>query len=166
MAEARLSAAVAGFASLAALGSLALPPAPQLIWNLSASTPRGLYRVMPGRPAAAGDWVALRTPLAVRALAARRRYLPSNVPLVKRVAAVSGTRACAAGRSVRVGNQAVARRARDAAGRPMPWWRGCRLLRPGELFVLGIAPDSFDGRYFGPVERSAVIGRAVPLWTR
>ena len=27
------------------------------------------------------------------------------------------------------------------------------------------APGSFDGRYFGPVARADVIGRARPVWT-
>jgi len=26
-------------------------------------------------------------------------------------------------------------------------------------------PDSLDGRYFGPIPTSSVIGRALPLWT-
>ena len=26
-------------------------------------------------------------------------------------------------------------------------------------------PDSLDGRYFGPIPASSVIGRALPLWT-
>ena len=25
---------------------------------------------------------------------------------------------------------------------------------------------SFDGRYFGPLPASSIVGRAVPLWTR
>jgi type IV secretory pathway protease TraF len=25
--------------------------------------------------------------------------------------------------------------------------------------------DSLDGRYFGPISASSIIGRAVPLWT-
>jgi type IV secretory pathway protease TraF len=28
------------------------------------------------------------------------------------------------------------------------------------------APGSFDGRYFGPVPRSSIIGKATPLWVR
>jgi type IV secretory pathway protease TraF len=27
------------------------------------------------------------------------------------------------------------------------------------------SPDSFDGRYFGPLPASTVVGRAVPVWT-
>ena len=27
------------------------------------------------------------------------------------------------------------------------------------------APGSFDGRYFGPIARAQVIGRANPVWT-
>jgi hypothetical protein len=26
------------------------------------------------------------------------------------------------------------------------------------------AADSFDGRYFGPLPRASIFGRAVPLW--
>ena len=45
--------------------------------------------------------------------------------------------------------------------------RGGRTLRPGELLLLNPAhPDSLDGRYFGPLPASAVIGRATPLWLR
>jgi type IV secretory pathway protease TraF len=40
------------------------------------------------------------------------------------------------------------------------------MLQAGEVFLLmeGV-PDSFDGRYFGPVTTAAIVGRLVPLWT-
>ena len=63
-------------------------PAPLLLWNASASAPVGLYRVMSGAPIQRGDMVLVRTPDSVRDLAAERGYLPLNVPLVKRVAAL------------------------------------------------------------------------------
>ena len=31
--------------------------------------------------------------------------------------------------------------------------------------ALARVPDSLDGRYFGPIPASSVIGRALPLWT-
>jgi len=142
-------------------------PVPRLVWNVSASAPMGPYAVSPGAPLARGDMVAARTPLVVRALAAARRYVPANVPLVKRVAAVPGDRVCTIGAVVSVNGVEAARRlARDPSGRPMPWWRGCRLLHSDEYLLLMPAAASFDGRYFGPIHRRDILGKAVPLWAR
>jgi type IV secretory pathway protease TraF len=57
------------------------------------------------------------------------------------------------------------RRTSDSQGRPLPDWQGCRLLGMSAVFLL--MPDvasSFDGRYFGPVSRSAILGKLRPLW--
>jgi type IV secretory pathway protease TraF len=107
-------------------------------------------------------------PPSARRLAARRHYLPARVPLVKRVAAVSGARVCAIRAKIIVdGRVAVARRAHDPAGRPMPWWSGCIRLGKGDLFLLSSsAPDSFDGRYFGPTRAGEIVGKAKLLWRR
>jgi conjugative transfer signal peptidase TraF len=158
--------ATSGAVLLLSLTAL-MQPAPRLVWNASASSPIGLYRVEPGRLPVRGEWVVLRTPERVRMLAARRHYIPANVPLVKRVAAGAGQSVCAAGATLTIdGVPAASRRAVDPSGRPLPRWQGCRLLGRDELFVLGRAPDSFDGRYFGPVGPSERIGKAVPLWLR
>ncbi len=152
-----------GCVGLASLGR----PAPVLVWNASASAPIGLYRVLAPEPIRRGDMVLARTPDSMRALAAERGYLPVNVPLVKRIAGLGGDVVCAAGDDIFVGGRPVARRLdRDRLGRPLPGWSGCRRLGDGEVFLLmeGV-PDSFDGRYFGPVPASSIIGRLVPLWT-
>ena len=45
-------------------------------------------------------------------------------------------------------------------------WRGCRVIADGDVFVMNWqSPDSLDGRYFGQLPASAVIGKAVPIWT-
>jgi type IV secretory pathway protease TraF len=114
-----------------------------------------------------GDMVIAWTPKPVRQLAAVRQYVPFNVPLVKRVAAIGGDRVCAVGRTITVnGRRAAVRRTSDSAGRRMPWWSGCRKLGAGEYFLLMDGPDSFDGRYFGLTQRRDVVGRAVLLWAR
>lgn len=142
-------------------------PAPLLLWNASASAPRGFYRVMAPQPVRRGDMVLVRTPESVRDLAVERGYLPSTVPLVKMVAAVGGDVVCGLDDTVIINGETVATRlTMDRLGRALPHWDGCRTLYADELFLLMAAvPDSFDSRYFGPVSLSAVIGRLVPLWT-
>lgn len=152
---------------LAATLDLAIRPAPRVVWNASASAPIGLWRVDPYARFHAGDMVLARTPDRVRLLAAQRHYIPANVPLLKRVAAESGDDVCALGYDVFVNGQWVAERlASDRQGRPLPWWSGCELLRGGRVLLLNDTPDSFDGRYFGPVDEASIIGKAMPLWLR
>ena len=114
------------------------------------------------------DMVIARVPEEYRMFAARRRYLPANVPLVKSVAAISGDEVCAAGARVRVNGRLVVRRLdRDGAGRPMPWWSGCTELGTGEVFLLMTdSRASFDGRYFGVSEAGDIVGKARLIWRR
>ena len=141
---------------------------PFLIFNASASAPIGLYRLLPPGPIEYGELLLVRTPQTVRALAAERNYIPSSVPLVKRVAALTGDTVCAAGPTLTINDRWVADRLSfDREGRPLPAWTGCRKLAPDEIFLLMVdVPDSFDSRYFGPVSADAIIGRLTPLWLR
>lgn len=154
-----------GAAALLLCATMLLDPAPRLVWNASASTPTGPYWVQPSQLPQPGDWVVLPTPERVRDLAAARHYIPANVPLVKRVAAGAGQLVCTQGRVLTIdGAAAASRKSRDPRGRPLPAWQGCRRLGAGELLVLGTAPGSFDSRYFGPVTRDRILGKAVPIW--
>ncbi|MER9210385.1 S26 family signal peptidase, partial [Mesorhizobium sp. M0771] len=64
------------------------------------------------------------------------------------------------------GNEAGMALTRDRAGRDLPVWQGCRRISIGELFLMNWqVRDSLDGRYFGLLATSQIIGRAVPLWT-
>lgn len=161
-----LAATLAAAAATAVAGTLIWPPGPLLLWNASASSPVGLYRVGPADGAAPGDMVIAWPPDPARELGARRRYLPRNVPLVKRVAAASGDLVCAIGEAIFVnGRLETRRRTHDPSGRPMPWWTGCEELGSGDLFLL--TPDmgdAFDGRYFGITRRQQIVGRARLIW--
>lgn len=154
-------------ASLLSLATTGGVHAPILVWNASASAPVGLYRVLHRAPRQ-NDLVLVQTPQNVAGLAAARGYVPLHVPLVKRVAAMSGDRVCTQGDAVVVGRSPAALRvAFDREGRPLPYWEDCRSLHAGELFLLmRDAPYSFDSRYFGPVPASSVIGVLRPIWTR
>lgn len=158
-------------ATSAAAMSLALtavtPPAPWLMWNTTASAPVGLYRLAPMKRLAIGDLVVARPPEPLATWFDEAGYLPRGVPLVKHVAAVAGQRICRAGDALTIdGGFAARARDRDRFGRRLPVWSGCYRLGRNDLLLLNSAPDSLDGRYFGPSQRADLIGRAIPIWTR
>ena len=159
-------------AAAAAVLALGVPsllrPAPLLLWNASASVPIGLYAVRPAGSLAAGELVAVAPPPGLASFLAARGYLPVGVPLLKHIAALPGQIVCRAADKIAVDGDAIgAVLERDHLGQPLPDWRGCVILAEGEVFLMNpAAPDSLDGRYFGPLPATTIVGRAVPLWTR
>jgi len=113
-----------------------------------------------------GSIVLVPLPAEAAALAAQRGYLPTRIPLLKRVGAIAPQEVCIAGGIVRIdGVPSATVLPADRLGRPLPSWQQCCRLRPGELFLLSVTnPASFDSRYFGPVSAAAVIGVARPVW--
>ncbi len=142
-------------------------PSYQIRYNASASAPLGWYLIIPPQDVSVGAFVLARLPIAAAVLANQRRYLPQSVPILKRVAATRGEAICAVADGITIDHELVARAlTRDSKGRPLQHWMGCRRLADDEFFLLNTDNvASFDSRYFGPVRRVAVIGKAIPLWT-
>nr|WP_295238845.1 S26 family signal peptidase [uncultured Brevundimonas sp.] len=160
-----LVAAVAPAAGLLALDAIAAQrPAVALI-NESPSLPRGLYVRTEARNIERGAVVALRQPAPVRAYLARQG-MPSEVRLIKRVAATGGDTVCSDGRCLIAPRRTVRIQARDRAGVALPAWRGCRKLAADERLLLGDTPSSLDSRYFGPVRTAQIEGvyKALLTW--
>jgi conjugative transfer signal peptidase TraF len=154
-------------AGILAIGALALPSpehrAVQLLWNTSASAPVGLYVAAPQRPSC-GTLAVIRLPDPIRVFAAARGYLPMSSLLIKPIVACSGSTVCRFGLSVTIdGRIAAYAKESDAAGRPMPRWQGCYRLDATKVFLLSSLPDSFDSRYFGPIDHRHVLGAAFPV---
>jgi conjugative transfer signal peptidase TraF len=137
-----------------------------LLWNASASAPRGLYLLRSAAPLAAGELVAVTPPQPLARWLASRSYLPIGVSLLKQIAALPGQTVCRKGNTVTIDGAVVARTLRqDHLGRLLPIWGGCRRLRADEVFLLNSVAASMDGRYFGPLPLAAVAAQAIPLWT-
>ncbi|HYM35081.1 MAG TPA: S26 family signal peptidase [Steroidobacteraceae bacterium] len=154
-------------ATLALLLSPHLQSPYRFLYNPSESAPRGWYVVMPIKKVRVNDFVVVRLPQEPATLAAQRGYLPLTVPLLKHVAGIRGQRACSTADALLLDDRVVARsRNQDGAGRTLTPWLGCRTLAADEVLLLSTTSDaSFDSRYFGPVHRSAILGRAIPVWT-
>ena len=155
-------------AAVIAIGTVAaVDPAPRLMWNGSASVRLGLYRIESVATYQRGDLVLVQPPDAARQIAVERGYLPDGVPLVKRIEAVAGDIVCAESGRMSVNGALVTEALTvDSLGRSLAPWGGCRTLDHDEFLVLmvGVAA-SFDSRYFGPIIRADIVGKAVPLWT-
>lgn len=155
-----------GAAGVVAVTAL-IDPLPRLMWNATASVPTGLYAIRPTDDRRPGELVAVTPPEPLADFLADGGYLPKGVPLLKHVAAMPGQRVCRTGLIVTIdGRRVGTARERDRRGRALPFWSGCRQITEGELFLMNLrAPDSLDGRYFGPLPATSVLGRATPLWT-
>jgi conjugative transfer signal peptidase TraF len=144
-----------------------LHPVPKLIWNASASVPIGLYAVKPPSVHHVGDLVVVRPPEELAAFLDTRGYLARGVPLLKHIAALPGQHICRTGRTITVDGVTMGQALdRDDLGRILPGWQGCGLLADDEVFFMNWrSANSLDGRYFGPLSASTIVGRADPLWT-
>jgi conjugative transfer signal peptidase TraF len=140
---------------------------PHYIWNASNSVPIGLYQVQATTRLTVTELVAVQPPDLLAAFLDLNGYLPIGVPMLKRVLALPGQTVCRNGLKIAVDGVDVGEaRDRDGRNRPLPVWHGCRVIADGDVFVMNWqSADSLDSRYFGPLPASAVIGRAVPVWT-
>ena len=158
-----------GSAAIGLIGLSAVNRAdPILLWNASASVPIGLYAVRDLKRPMRGDLVVLQPPSPLGDWLLEHGYLGADVPLIKHIAALPGQRVCRVGVTVSIDGVTVATaKDRDRFERPLPVWQGCQRLTEDQLFFLD--PDTeanLDGRYFGPLPRDTILGRAVPIWTR
>ena len=143
---------------------IALNPLPRLIWNASKSVPIGFYWIEKRSPHG-GEIAVLKPPEWVQLIADERNYLPNFAWLLKPVVATNGAIICRFGRMIFVNGKLVARaHLHDKLGRILPTWKGCKALRSDQVFLLSKHSDSFDGRYFGPVDTALIIGTAKHLF--
>ena len=148
------------------LSTIVIEPTARYIWNASESVPIGLYRLRPIGNLTATTLVAVQPPETLASFLESRRYLPRDIPLLKQVLALPGQTICREELAITVDQRLVGEaHLLDRNDRSLPVWQGCHVLAKGEVFLMNRqSADSFDGRYFGVLPSSAIIGMAEPLW--
>ena len=156
--------ALSAFAVATLAAKPLINPVPLFIWNASNSVPIGWYFVSKRQPNLR-EIAVIRPTEWIEIYASSRGYLPLQAPLLKPVRASESSIVCRFGRYVFIDGKLVAKaKYLDTHHRILPVWKGCRILKSDEIFVLGMHRDSFDSRYFGPINRVQVVGTALPLF--
>ena len=91
---------------------------------------------------------------------------PDGAWLLKRVVGVPGDRMRIDDAGLHVEGVVVAEGLALAAtlGQPAEHFHRDEVIEPGQLYVAGSHPQSYDSRYFGAIASHQVIGRAHGLW--
>lgn len=162
-----LIATAAALVGLAVLGPAWRSTEIIIVRNLSPSLPPGFYLVQPSHNVSLGEIAVFRLPRDVLRKVGGRRWLAHPPLLIKPTAAVTGARVCHWTSSIRINGVRVGSTLlTDSEGLELPRIRGCYRIRRGWFLPLSNRiPNSFDGRYFGALPPSLLLGRAVPLLT-
>lgn len=121
--------------------------------NVTGSLPDVFYRI--SYTHGHGDYVQFCAPISTAALPDGGDCLDGKLPLLKKVVAVGGDRVDVDAHGVRINgvqlpDSAPKRLGRD--GTRLPSAAGKWVLDSGQVWVAGEHPDSFDSRYFGPID--------------
>ncbi|MCC6789753.1 MAG: S26 family signal peptidase [Hyphomonadaceae bacterium] len=151
------AAIAAAVAAMLMLATASFSSADLVLFNHSPSIPIGLY-VRDRADLRPGVIVTVRARDVAPEIARLRDYDDPNDRFIKHVAAIGGQSVCADGRALSIDGVQAAVIYR-ASGQPMPAaWLGCRRLAADEVLLLGDSPDSFDGRYWGPINARFIEG--------
>lgn len=138
---------------------------PLIIYNATDSLPHGFYRVIKQQTYKPGDVIVIPIPEQVRSLVIERGWLKPDNYLIKPLAAINGDNVWITSGQVFVNGKSFgAIKKQDKEGLPLPSLVFNDTLSPGKIAVLQRSDDSFDSRYFGQIDESQIIGRAVPIW--
>jgi type IV secretory pathway protease TraF len=96
-----------------------------------------------------------------------RKWLPEGWPLLKTVEGLPGDVFCVSDTLLTLnGWQIGPVYAIDSRGLSLPVLRGCRTVRTNHILPIATGlKTSFDGRYFGDVPDTLIIGTARPVLT-
>jgi conjugative transfer signal peptidase TraF len=142
---------------------------PSILINETRSEPLGLYRVVahPQGDYRRGMYVLFPVPDSVQSLVYGRHWIRAGVPLLKELWGLAGDEVCVLADRLQVNGQYVGPVfERDRTGQALPKIRGCFEVQSGSFFAASNhLPNSFDGRYFGALPLSQLLGEARPVWT-
>ena len=125
--------------------------------NVTDSIPKKVFLIIKGITPEVGDFVAFRFQ--------GSRYYKKGRTFIKVVAGNAGDFLEIKGRCFLLNQKLLGcAKEKDREGRPVESFTFSGKIPQDKIFVLGISKDSYDSRYYGFVDKSQIIGRAVALF--
>lgn len=141
--------------------------------NVSSSLPIGIYLIENDENTPAkGDLVLSCIPSHYANIAFERGYLTSGIcknkiaPVGKYIAAIEGDRVLTTSEGIYINKKLIPNskaQTTDINRRKMFTQNINRTLRKNEIFLLNEKENSFDGRYFGIISTTYIVGKLKPL---
>lgn len=142
-----------------------------LTYSATISMPQGLYLVVPAKRLQRNDIVVFVTPAASHTFLLQHNWGPRSGRVLKYVMGIPGDFVCNYhNKNIGAGEVWVNTHKIGpiynfyAPGKLLPQNNFCEKLQAEQYFLLSTKIErSFDSRYFGPVDRNNILGRAVLL---
>ena len=126
--------------------------------NLDESLPGKLYWTFPHPDGLKqGDTVVFRFK--------GSRYFPHGAIFIKKVACIPKQKLVEKNRCFTCNGKPIGcAKERDRKGNPAPLFKWNGIIPPGKYFVVGTSRDSYDSKYWGFVDKTAIIGKAYRIF--
>ncbi|EKE01521.1 MAG: conjugal transfer protein precursor [uncultured bacterium] len=137
-----------------------------ITYSATPSMPQGFYLVVPTKKIERYDVVEFIPPKPVLNFLKERKWVPQSGLIIKYVFAVPGDDVCVRDEAVWVNGKRVGDVYRFyAPEKILPRTKICGKLNADQYLLLSTKRRrSFDGRYFGAISSSDILGRAVPVF--
>jgi len=137
-----------------------------LTYQVTASMPKGFYFIKPGKYFRRKDIVLFKPPKKFLHFLLQKKWLPKNGLMLKYVVGIPGDYVCQNKKWIYINNHKFAPIYQEyKPGKKLPNNHFCGKLKKHQYLLMSTkVKDSFDGRYFGPVNDDRIIGRAKYLF--
>lgn len=146
---------------LALLVHFALKSGYHLTYSVSRSVPKNIYLVMPSREFKRGDLVQFIPPEPFKKFLLTKHWLPQSGLMLKYVYAVPGDFVCNENHVVMVNKRKVGPVYTFYNKKnKLPQTKFCGKLTDNQYLLMSTCVKrSYDGRYFGPVRKTNIVGK-------
>jgi len=137
-----------------------------LTYQVSPSMQKGFYWVRPAKNLKRGDIALFMPPSHTLLFLRRHHWIPNKGWMMKYIVGIPGDFVCQKDHVIWINHHKFAHVYNYyAKGKSLPNTHFCGKLKFNQYLLMSTkVKRSFDGRYFGPIDRKNIIGRVVPVF--